>query len=140
MKRKGEFVEKVALFRKVKQLSEMVETAGKWLSEGWYEKRRVRNEGVNPEEVVEDDAMDWDWEWEKRNEPSVDEQMSNLREKRLRCHCGLRDLEEICFWDVKSRGVALEEWRLVGEDKHENEPSKQEESASCDQSVVGKVK
>ena len=36
---------------------------------------------MNPEEVVEDDAMDWDWEWEKRNEPSVDEQMSNLREK-----------------------------------------------------------
>ena len=30
MKRKGEFGEKVALFRKVKQLSEMVETAGKW--------------------------------------------------------------------------------------------------------------
>ena len=51
-----------ALFRKVKQLSEMVETAGKWLSEGWYERRRERNEGVNPEEVVEDDAMDWEWE------------------------------------------------------------------------------
>ena len=31
-----------ALFRKVKQLSEMVETAGKWLSEGWYERRRER--------------------------------------------------------------------------------------------------
>ena len=30
------------LFRKVKQLSEMVETAGKWLSEGWYERRRER--------------------------------------------------------------------------------------------------
>ena len=54
-----------ALFRKVKQL----------LSEG----RRERNEGVNPEEVVEDDAMDW--EWDNGNEPSVDEQMRNLRKK-----------------------------------------------------------
>ena len=60
-------------------MSEMVETAGKWLSEGWYERRRERNERVNPEEVVEDDSMDW--EWEKGNEPSVDEQMRNLREK-----------------------------------------------------------
>ena len=34
---------------------------------------------MNPEEVVEDDSMDW--EWEKGNEPSVDEQMRNLREK-----------------------------------------------------------
>ena len=31
------------------------------------------------------------------------------------------------------------EWRLVGEDKHENELSKQEESALSDQSDVGKV-
>ena len=68
-----------ALLRKVKQLSEMVETAGKWLSEGWIVRRRERNEGVNPEEVVEDDAMDW--EWEKGSEPSVDEQMRNLREE-----------------------------------------------------------
>ena len=67
------------LFRKVKQLSELVETAGRWFSEGWYERRRERNEGVNPEEVVEDDAMDW--EWEKKDEPSVDERMRNLREK-----------------------------------------------------------
>ena len=29
--------------------------------------------------MVEDDAMDW--EWEKGNEPSVDEQMRNLREE-----------------------------------------------------------
>ena len=36
--------------------------------------------------------------------------------------------------------MGLVEWRLVGEDKHENELRKQEESASCDQSVVGKVK
>ena len=68
-----------AIFRKVKQLSEMVETAGKWLSEGWYERRTERNERVNPEEVVEGDSMDW--EWEKGNEPSMDEQMRNLREK-----------------------------------------------------------
>ena len=63
----------------MKQLSEMVEIAGKWLSEGWNERRQERNEVVNPQEVVEDDAMDW--EWEKGNEPSVDEQMRNLREK-----------------------------------------------------------
>ena len=37
---------------------------------------------MNPEEVVEDDGMDW--EWEKGNEPSVDEQMRNLREKRAK--------------------------------------------------------
>ena len=67
------------LFRKVKQLSELVETAGRWFSEGWRERRRERNEGVNPEEVVEDDTMDW--EWEKKDEPSVDEQIRNLREK-----------------------------------------------------------
>ena len=67
-----------ALLRKVKQLSEMVETAGRLLSEGWNERRRERNEGVNPEEVVEDDAMDW--EWDKGDESSVDEQMINLRE------------------------------------------------------------
>ena len=60
-----------ALFRKVKQLSEVVENAEELLSEVWNERRRERNEGVNPEEVVEDDAMDW--EWEKGNEPSMDE-------------------------------------------------------------------
>ena len=60
-----------ALLRKVKQLSEMVENAGELLSEVWNERRRERNEGVNPEEVVEDDALDW--EWEKGNEPSMDE-------------------------------------------------------------------
>ena len=36
--------------------------------------------------------------------------------------------------------MGLVEWRLVGEDKHENEFSKQKESASGDQSVVGKIK
>ena len=35
-------------FRKVKQLSEMVETAGRWCSEEWYERTRERNEGVTP--------------------------------------------------------------------------------------------
>ena len=35
--------------------------------------------------------------------------------------------------------MGLVEWRLVGEDKHENELSKQEEDASGDQSVVGKL-
>ena len=50
-----------ALLRKVKQLSEMVENAGELLSEVWNERRKERNEGVNPEEVVEDDAMDWEW-------------------------------------------------------------------------------
>ena len=34
---------------------------------------------MNPQEVVQDDSMDW--EWEKGNEPSVDEQMRNLQEK-----------------------------------------------------------
>ena len=68
-----------ALLRKVKQLTEIVENAGKLLSEEENERRRERNEGVKPEEVVEDDAMDW--EWEKGNEPSVDEQMRNLREE-----------------------------------------------------------
>ena len=63
----------------MKQLTENVENAGKLLSEEGNERRRERNEGVNPEEVVEDDAMDW--EWEEGNEPSVDEQMRNLREE-----------------------------------------------------------
>ena len=36
--------------------------------------------------------------------------------------------------------MGLMEWCLVGEDKDENELSKQEESAPGDQSVVGKVK
>ena len=53
-------------FRKVKQSSEMVETARRWFSEGRFERRRDRNEGVNPEEVVKDDAMDW--EWDKKDE------------------------------------------------------------------------
>ena len=68
-----------ALLGNVKQLTEIVENAGKLLSEEGNESRRERNEGVNPEEVVEDDAMDW--EWEKGNERSVDEQMGNLREE-----------------------------------------------------------
>ena len=55
----------------------MVETAGKLLSEGWNERRRERNEGVNPEEVVED---------------------GEISERRwLGCHCGLSDLKEICL-------------------------------------------
>ena len=51
---------------------------------------------MNPEEVVEDDAMDW--EWEKKDAPSVDEQMRNLREKMA----------------VRNRGVALEEVNGLG--------------------------
>ena len=39
---------------------------GKLQSEEENERRRERSEGLNPEEVVEDDAMDW--EWEKGNE------------------------------------------------------------------------
>ena len=35
--------------------------------------------------------------------------------------------------------MGLVEWRLMGADNDENELSKQEESAPCDQSVVGKV-
>ena len=37
------------LFRKVKQLSEMVETAGKWFSEGWYERMRCDGLGMGEE-------------------------------------------------------------------------------------------
>ena len=38
-----------------------------------------KNVGVNPEEVVEGGAMDR--EWEKKDVPSVDEQMRNLGEE-----------------------------------------------------------
>ena len=100
------------LFRKVIQLSEMVETAGRWFSEGWYERRRERNEGVNPEEVVEDDAMDW--EWEKKDEPSVDEQMRNLREKMAEMSLRVERLERNMPLGCESRGVALEEVNGLG--------------------------
>ena len=79
------------LFRKVKQLSEMVEIAGRWFSEGWCERRRERNEGVNPEEVVEDDTMYS--EWEKKDQPSVEEQMRNLREKMAEMSLRVEKLE-----------------------------------------------
>ena len=101
-----------ALFRKVKQLSEMVETAGKWLSEGWNERRRERNVEVNPEAVVEDDAMDW--EWEKRNEPSVDEQMRNLREKMAEMSLRVERLERNMPLGCEESGVALEEVNGLG--------------------------
>ena len=67
------------LLRNVKRLTEIVENVGKLQSEEENERRRERNERLNLEEVVEDDAMDW--EWEKGNEPSLDEQMRNLHEE-----------------------------------------------------------
>ena len=41
--------------------------------------------------MVEDDAMDW--EWEKGNEPSVDEQMRNLREEMVEMQLRVEGLE-----------------------------------------------
>ena len=67
---------------------------------------------MNPEEVVEDDAMDW--EWEKGTEPSVDEQMRNLREKMAEMSLRVERLERNMPLDVKNRGVALEEVNGLG--------------------------
>ena len=64
---------------RVKHLTEIVEEAGKLLSEEGNERRRERNEGLNPEEADEGDATDW--EWEKGNEPSVDKQLRILPEE-----------------------------------------------------------
>ena len=100
---------------------------------------------MNPEEVVEDDAMDW--EWERRNEPSVEEQMRNLGEKMAEMSLRVERLERNmplgCEESGSSSGGGEWAWWSGAwwcEDKHENELSKQEESASGDQSVVGKVK
>ena len=76
-------------FEKVKQLSEMTVNSSKLLSEVLSEKRREKNVGVNPEEVVQDDVMDC--EWKRGDELSVDELVRNLREE-------------------------MAEWRLVGKD------------------------
>ena len=68
-----------ALLREAKQASEMTVNSTKLLLETTRETGIEKNVGINPGEVVEDDAMDW--EWEKKEEPSVDEQMRNLREE-----------------------------------------------------------
>ena len=52
---------KDVLLQKVKQFSEMTVNASKLLSEVLSEKRSEKNEGLNPEEVVQDDVMECEW-------------------------------------------------------------------------------
>ena len=68
-----------ALLRKVKQLTEIVENAGKMLLEEGNGRRGERNEGVNPRKWLR--MMRWTGRGKKGNEPSVDEQMRNLTEE-----------------------------------------------------------
>ena len=68
---------------------------------------REKNEGLNPGDVMEDIAMDW--------ESSLDGHLGNLRKTWRRCRCGLSDWKGPCHWDVKSwEAVQEEENRLGG--------------------------
>ena len=107
--------------------------------------RREKNEGSNPEEVVEDFAMDW--EWEKGNELSLDGHLRSLRGERAEMSLRIERLERAMPLGCQESGsgawrrrMGLVERRLVGEDEDENELSQQEEGAPGDGSVVGKVK